>query len=353
MQRLGDLFMLGFTDENFPFVENWAREEGLGGVILFTRNLGTPLAVAALTDRLRRLTPELPPLIAVDQEGGRVARLADPFTRWPPARALGVIGSDDLAFQVGRAMGAELAGAGFTMDMAPVLDVDTNAANPIIGDRSFGGDPALVGRLGGAFARGLTEAGILPVGKHFPGHGDTSADSHLTLPVVPHGRDRLLSVEVAPFRAAAPHLPALMTAHVLYPALDAEHPATLSASILTDLLRREIGYDGLAISDDMEMAGIAARWPAGEAACRFLRAGGDLLLICHRPDVQREAIEAVRRAAARGEIPPARLEEARERIRRARAQAAAAAPRPRPPLPGPDGFPTHRALAARLAGRDD
>ncbi|HEY7675494.1 MAG TPA: beta-N-acetylhexosaminidase, partial [Candidatus Methylomirabilis sp.] len=305
----------------------------------------------ALTHRLRRLTPDLPPLIAVDQEGGRVARLADPFTIWPPARALGVTASEDLAFQVGQAMGEELAAAGFTMDMAPVLDVDTNAANPIIGDRSFGGDPALVGRLGGALARGLAGAGVLAVGKHFPGHGDTAADSHHTLPVVPHDRNRLLSVEVAPFRAAAPHLPAVMSAHVLYPALDAEHPATLSADILTDLLRRDLGYDGLVISDDLEMAGIALRWPAGEAACRFLQAGGDLVLACHRPQVQREALAALRRAVGRGEIPASRLEEARERVRRARAQAAATAPRPRPPLPGPDGFPAHRALAARLAGR--
>ena len=351
MQGLGELFMLGFTDQNLSFVEEWAREEGLGGAILFARNLGAPQAIAALTDRLRRLTPDLPPLIAVDQEGGRVARLAEPFTLWPPARALGRLGSEDLAFHVGQAMGAELAGAGFTMDMAPVLDVDTNAANPIIGDRSFGGDPALVGRLGSAFARGLTEAGVLPVGKHFPGHGDTAADSHLTLPVVPHGRDRLLSVEVAPFRTAAPHLPAVMTAHVLYPGLDAEHPATLSAGILTGLLRTEIGYDGLVISDDLEMAGIAHRWPAGEAACRFLAAGGDLVLVCHRPEFQREALAALRRAAGRGEIPASRLEEARERVRRARSQAAAAAARPRPPLPGPEGLAAHRALAARLAGR--
>jgi beta-N-acetylhexosaminidase len=351
MRGLGDLFMLGFTDDNVAFVEDWAREEGLGGVILFARNLGAPQAIAALTERLRRLTPDLPPLIAVDQEGGRVARLADPFTVWPPARALGVAKSEDLAFHVGRAVGTELAGAGFTMDMAPVLDVDSNAANPIIGDRSFGGDPALVGRLGSAFARGLTEAGVLAVGKHFPGHGDTAADSHLTLPLVPHGRDRLLSVEVAPFRAAAPDLPAVMTAHVLYPSLDAEYPATLSAPILTDLLRSDLGYDGVVISDDMEMAGIAEGWPAGEAACRFLRAGGDLVLVCHRPEVQREALAAVRRAAGRGEIAAARLEEARQRIRRARARAAAAAPRPRPSLPGPDGFPAHRALAARLTSR--
>ncbi len=346
MKGLGDLFMLGFRDENFSFLKTWAREEGLGGVILFAHNLGSPQAIAALTEGLRRLTPDLPPLIAVDQEGGRVARLADPFTVWPPARALGKAQSEELASQVGQAIGTELASAGFTMNMAPVLDVDTNAANPIIGDRSFGADPALVGRLGAAFARGLGEAGILATGKHFPGHGDTAADSHLTLPVVPHGRDRLLSVEIAPFRTAAPHLPAVMTAHVLYPALDADYPATVSPRFLTDLLRRDIGYDGVAISDDMEMAGIAERWSSGEAARRFLQAGGDLVLVCHSPDVQREALEAVRRAAARGEIPTARLEEALTRVRRARARAAA--PRPRPALPGPEGLPAHLALAARL-----
>ncbi len=346
MKHLGELFMLGFSGDDLGFLEAWAREEGLGGVILFARNLGTPAAIAALTDRLRHLTPDLPPLIAVDQEGGRVARLGDPYTVWPPARALGIGSSEELAFQVGQAIGTELASAGFTMDMAPVLDVDTNTANPIIGDRSFGADPALVGRLGAAFARGLAEAGVMAVGKHFPGHGDTAADSHVTLPVVPHGRERLLSVEVAPFRGAAPHLPAIMTAHVLYPALDAESPATLSAPILTDLLRNRLGYDGVVISDDMEMSGIAQRWSPGEAACRLLLAGGDLVLICHRPEAQREALEAVRRAAVRGEIAAPRLEEARARIRSARARAVALPPRPA--LPGPDGFPAHRALARRL-----
>lgn len=347
MTGLGDLFMLGFAGNDLSFLEAWARENGLGGVILFSRNLDAPAAIAALSESLRHLTPDLPPLIAVDQEGGRVARLAEPFTQWPPARALGRAGSEELARDVGQAIGSELASAGFTMNMAPVLDVDTNAANPIIGDRAFAADPDLVARLGGAIARGLADAGVLATGKHFPGHGDTAADSHLTLPVVAHGRDRLLSVEVAPFRATAPHLPALMTAHVLYPALDAENPATLSPAILTDLLRGDIGYDGVVVSDDMEMAGIADRWPAGEAACRFVRAGGDLVLVCLRPEVQREALDAVRRAAARGEIPAPRLEEARARIRRARAWAST--PRPHPPLPNRDGFPTHRALSLRLS----
>jgi len=346
VKGLGELFMLGFAGEDLAFLEAWAREEGLGGVILFARNLGAPEAIAALTERLRRLTPDTPPLIAVDQEGGRVARLGDPFTAWPPARVLGLTGSEDLAFQVGQAIGIELASAGFTMDMAPVLDVDTNAANPIIGDRSFGPDPALVTRLGAAFARGLADAGILATGKHFPGHGDTAADSHLTLPVVPHPRDRLLSVEAAPFRAAAPHLGAIMTAHVLYPALDPEYPATLSYRILTELLRSDLGFDGIVVSDDLEMAGLAGRWAAGAAACRFLQAGGDLVLICHRPEVQREALDAVRRAVARGEIPASRLEEARARIRRGRALAVV--PRFRPSPPGLEGFPAHRALARRL-----
>jgi beta-N-acetylhexosaminidase len=348
MTNLGELFMLGFAGDDLAFLEAWAREAGLGGVILFARNLGGPAEIAALTERLRRLAPDPPPLIAVDQEGGRVARLREPFTLWPPARAVGRLESENLAFQVGRAIGLELAAAGCTMDMAPVLDVDTNPVNPIIGDRAFGADPAQVARFGGACARGLAAAGVLPVGKHFPGHGDTAADSHVTLPLVAHGRDRLLAIEVAPFRTAAPHLPAVMTAHVMYPALDAERPATLSAAILTDLLRRDLEFDGVVVSDDLEMAGIAGRWPAAEAAVRFLQAGGDLVLVCHTPEVQRAALDAVRRAASRGEIPAARLEEARARIRRLRALAAA--PGPRPPLPGPEGYPAHRALAGRIAG---
>ena len=203
-------------------------------------------------------------------------RVRAPATQWPPMMAHdGLPAPDDerTAEQVGRALGDELRALGFDIDFAPVLDVHTNPANPIIGDRAFGRDAATVARRALAFARGLDAAGILACGKHFPGHGDTDTDSHLELPRVDHPWDRLESVELAPFRAAAAaRLPMIMTAHVVFPALDPTRPATLSEQVVTGLLRGKLGFDGVIVSDDLDMKAIAGLLGAGDAAVRAVRA---------------------------------------------------------------------------------
>jgi beta-N-acetylhexosaminidase len=231
-------------------------------------------------------------------------------------RALGEAGDVALARDVGALLGRELRAVGIDQDYAPVVDVDTNPANPVIGDRSFSRDPAAVARLGAAVVEGLQDAGVAACAKHFPGHGDTSQDSHKDLPRLPHPLERLEAVELPPFRAlAAAGVASVMTAHVVFEALDARRPATLSPEVMR-LLRTRAGFDGCAISDDLEMSAVAAHFPLEEAAPGAVAAGVDALLVCHTADVQHRAIDLVRAAVEDGRIPRARIEEATARVGR-------------------------------------
>lgn len=309
------LFCVGFDGlEPSPFVRSFL-EEGGGGAILFSRNIGSRDQVRSLNLELRGLSPSLPPLLLVDQEGGPVQRLRNVATVWPPAAAAGRARDPEVAFAFGRALGREVRALGFNVDCAPVLDVHTNPKNPIIGERALSSDPAEVGTLGLAEVRGFLDSGVLPCGKHFPGHGDTSADSHLTLPRLPHGADRLRAVELVPFRATLQALPLVMTAHVVYEGVDPALPATLSPVIVRDLLRGELGYEGVVVTDDLEMAAIEERWPVEEVVRLGLLAGVDLFLICHSERKQRRAIEAAARLVEEGVIPRERVETSLQRLR--------------------------------------
>jgi beta-N-acetylhexosaminidase len=291
----------------------------VGGVILFRRNVGSPAEIASLTTELHALPSQ--PLVAIDHEGGRVVRLGEPFTPFPPAAAVGGTRNPDLAYRVGRAMGEELASVGIDLNFAPVLDVNSNPANPVIGDRAFGSDPELVSAMGIALMRGLHDGGVLSCGKHFPGHGDTEKDSHLELPVVRRSRTELERTELVPFRAAiAAGVPMLMTAHVLYPALDPDHPATLSRKILTDLLRGELRFEGVVASDDLAMRAIAGHQSIANAAVSTLRAGADALLVCQDLERAVEAFAAIEAAVASGSVDMATINAAATRIQRLRAR---------------------------------
>ncbi|MBI4516979.1 MAG: beta-N-acetylhexosaminidase [Deltaproteobacteria bacterium] len=285
-----------------------------GGVILFRRNVLAPAQLAALTEELHRQPAR--PLIGIDHEGGRVQRLGAPFTVFPAMAVVGATGEAALARQVGRAMGIELAAAGIDLDFAPVLDVNSNPANPIIGDRAFSHDPAVVAAMGVALMHGLHEGGVLSCGKHFPGHGDTDSDSHLALPVVPRDRAALESTELVPFRAAVrAGMPLLMTAHVLYPALDQERPATLSPAVLRDLLRTQLGFTGVIVSDDLGMCAITDHHDVGEAAVQTLAAGAELLLLCSDLAQAVQAASAIERAVVDGRLAAPVLEAAATRVR--------------------------------------
>jgi beta-N-acetylhexosaminidase len=299
----GQLLIGGFYGTELPAsYANALRAGARGGAVLFTRNVTDGVeAVARLNAALlAACEPDRPPLLAIDQEGGRVARLGRPVLALPPMRALGEHGNVDLIRRAARVLSAQLGALGFTMDFAPVLDVHTCETNPVIGDRAFGSDPRGVMRAAVAFVRGMQDGGVLACGKHFPGHGDTTVDSHLALPVVSLDRARLEQVELLPFRAAAgAGIAAFMTAHVVYEALDRAAPATMSRAICGSLLRAELGFEGMLLSDDLEMKAISARYSIEEAAVEAVWAGCDALLVCADESLQDRAHAAlVKRAEA-------------------------------------------------------
>lgn len=320
-QQIGQLVVAGFSGTSVPVeLRALAREFDLGGIILFARNIEAPMQVAELTYDLRQLTGELPPWVSVDQEGGRVQRLRAPCTEWPPLSTLGRSGDSRLAERFARALADELCAVGITLDYAPVLDVATNPQNPVIGDRAISGDAEQVAVLGSLIVRTLQREGVAACGKHFPGHGDTSVDSHEDLPVVAHDADRLREVELEPFRAAiAADVAALMMAHVSYPALDDATPATLSSRVVTDVLRRELGFTGLIATDDMEMGAIAKYYGAVDASVQAVVAGCDMLLLCGT-DLARqvEVIEGLIHALEEGTLSERRVEDAVNRQRHAK-----------------------------------
>jgi beta-N-acetylhexosaminidase len=327
VRRVGQRFMIGFDGlEASPDVKRLIRDFGVGHVILFTRNVEGPEQVAGLNRELQETARDaghdLPLLIAVDQEGGRVARMGPPWTVWPPLRALGRIGSEDLARgealarRMGAALAAECASAGIKCDFAPIMDVDTNPDNPIIGNRSFGDDPELVGRLGAAMIEGLQGGGVVASAKHFPGHGDTSVDSHLDLPVVEQGRSRLQDVEIRPFRrAVAANVATVMMAHVLYPELDPELPASLSPGIVDGILRGDLGYKGVVFTDDLEMKAVADRWTPDRSAVLAMRSGCDIVPVCITHDAQVTAMEGAIRAVEAGDVPFKAMDDSLKRVR--------------------------------------
>jgi beta-N-acetylhexosaminidase len=354
--QIGQLLVAGFDGHQIPpELRSLAKEFGLGGVILFARNVGDPEQVAEVCFEASRLTPDLPPWVSVDQEGGRVARLKAPFTEWPPMATLGRSGDTRLAERFARALAAELKAVGITLDYAPVLDVHTNPKNTVIGDRALAEDAKDVARLGAAIIRTLQAEGIAACGKHFPGHGDTTADSHHELPLVEHPPERLREVEWVPFRAAADAgVATIMTAHVFVPALDDARPATLSRRVVTDLLRGELRFDGVILSDDLEMKAIAAAYEVPAAAVLAIEAGCDGALICSgNHDTQAAALEALVHAVEEDRLRLSRVEDALKRQQRAKERFLAAAVAARPPaaraLRAALGRDEHRAVADEMA----
>jgi beta-N-acetylhexosaminidase len=310
----------GFVGADRPpdWVLRWA-EAGLGGVVLFSRNVGTPEQLRGLTAGLHAAGGGL--VVAIDEEGGDVTRLeAATGSSYPGNGALGAIDDVELTRRVASAMGTDLSEAGVDLNLAPVADVNTEPQNPVIGIRSFGSDPSLVARHVAAFVEGLQSAGVAACAKHFPGHGATTVDSHLGLPQVTHGLERLLAEELPPFRAAVrAGVAAIMTAHILVPALD-DVPATVSSQILGGLLREELGFDGMVMTDALEMRGLSGTLGVEQGAVRALAAGADALCLGH--DLGAESVASVHAAIVAavhdGRLPEGRLQQAAERVARAR-----------------------------------
>jgi beta-N-acetylhexosaminidase len=329
------------------------------GFILFARNVVEPAQVRELNRELASLVdPASPALLSVDQEGGRVQRIREPATPWPPMRTVGQ--AEVHTAEVATAIATELRAMGFNLNFAPVADVDSNPANPVIGDRAFGRDPAEVARHVRAFVTAHQAAGVIACAKHFPGHGDTHLDSHHALPSVDVDLPELLRRELVPFAAAVQAgVGTLMSAHVIFPALDEDWPATLSPRVIPQLLRaapgatpregRGLGFSGVLFSDDMEMKAVHGRWPVDELARRGVAATIDLFLCCRAPTLQLEMFEALVRAQEADAGHAARVRESARRVRALRERFL----RDAPPAPSLDalGSLEHRVLAESVRRR--
>jgi len=327
-EKIGQLFLVYFEGPILsPSLREMITDYHIGGILLFgiSGNIENPAQVARLVDSAQQQAvacrPGLALFVGVDQEGGPVVRLTVGSTVFPSNMAVGATGSAELAALMADTTAAELKALGINVNLAPVLDVNSNPANPVIGIRSFGSSPEEVARLGTAMISAYKRRGVIATAKHFPGHGDTAVDSHVGLPIVNRSRDSLDTVELVPFRAAiANGVEAIMTAHIEVPAIEPSEglPATLSARILDGLLRRELGFQGLIVTDSLGMNALNLPGGAAEAAVRAFQAGADLLAFGadrgHRPEEQRDAYHRMLDAVASGVISRARVDDSVRRI---------------------------------------
>lgn len=353
-EKAAQMIFLGFRETELPGrVADFVEEHGLGGIILFTRNVKTREQTLALTSAAqqaaKRSRQGLPLAISIDQEGGVVTRMAEEagYTHFPGNMALGAADDPTLTYRAARTMAAEMRAVGINWNLAPVLDVNNNAMNPVIGVRSYGAAPELVSRQGCAAVKGYQDGHVAACGKHFPGHGDTAVDSHLALPVIPHDRARLEAVEFAPFRAAiAAGLDSMMTAHVFFPALEPTPglPATLSRNVLTGLLRQEMAFDGVISTDCLEMKAITENFTPEQTVQLAVDAGADALLVSHTWSLQMATYEALLKLARQGKISEERLAQSAYRIVRMKL-----ARKMDEFIPADVGSPAHHAVADDVA----
>jgi beta-N-acetylhexosaminidase len=297
------------------------REGHIGGIILFSRNIENPLQLAALCRGLQSAASKAkdsPLFLAVDQEGGRVARLKEPFRRFPGNAAIGMDEEPvKRAIEFATVTSKEMKIVGLNMNLAPVVDVQRGEIEKHLAGRSFGEDPEVVAFLGRTVVKHLQKNGIMAVAKHFPGLGRADVDPHFHLPKINIGSEELERINFPPFAAAIEEgVCAIMTSHAIYPALDHERPATLSPVVLTEVLREKMGFRGLTITDDLEMGAIATDRSVAEGALKSFQAGADILLICKDQSHVRESLDALRQAVSKGTISTERLGQSLERIRK-------------------------------------
>lgn len=319
-EKLGQMVIVGLSGTEMDArAAEMIRRQRVGGFILYQPNMRDPQQVWKLADALKqenkRYNRDAPLFLSLDEEGGRVARMPEPLPRFPSARKVGKTNDPAYAKRVAEAIAEELKAYGFNMDYYPVLDVDSNPANPVIGDRAYGVDAASVIRMAIPAMKGMQERQIVPVVKHFPGHGDTSVDSHIGLPVVPHDKERLRRVELAPFaEAVRSGADAVMVGHLLLPKLDARYPASLSQAVMTDWLRGELGFQGVIVTDDLTMGAISSQYDIGAAAVRSVQSGADILLIGHEHEKQMAVLQALRQAVKDQSISLERINRSAERV---------------------------------------
>ena len=320
LDKMGQLMVMGLRDKTLlPDEAEFIVKNNVGGVILFSRNVESPQQISELCRSIQALRhkqrDKLPLFISIDMEGGRVARLKDPFTIWPPMSKIGDADSTSLAFKFGMAMGQELRAVGINLDYAPCVDVFTNPKNTIIGDRAFSTDPEQVAKMASAVVRGFIKSGIIPCAKHFPGHGHTIIDSHLDLPVEDADIERLRTVEIVPFKKVfRSRIDLVMTAHIKFPKVDPEWPVTLSEKFLKGILREELRYKNLIMSDDLDMNALANNYPVEQIPVLALKAGCDMILYCNNFDHPQVALDSVSKALKDGVLKAADIDESYKRV---------------------------------------
>lgn len=324
--NIGRLFMSGIPGTSVDAAtEALIRDHCLGGVILFNRNIEGPMQLASLCNDLQDKAMKyhgIPLFIAIDQEGGRVARLKEPFTVFPGNKAIGENNRPaEMAEDFARITAKEMTLVGLNMNLAPVLDLNKGEPERHLAGRILGDDPEKVALLGQTIVKVLQKNGVMAVAKHFPGLGKTSVDPHHHLPTIEIGSKEMEEANLYPFRAAVKgKVAAVMTSHAVYPALEPEAPASLSRIIITDILRKRIGFKGLVITDDLEMGAISKRWGISGGAVAAFEAGADILLICQGQKFVLESMNALRGKLLRNEIPLKRLHQSVERIMKAKAK---------------------------------
>ncbi|MBA2939205.1 beta-N-acetylhexosaminidase [Paenibacillus sp. CGMCC 1.16610] len=354
-QKIGQLFICGFDAiEPNPAITQLIEEYGLGGVIYFRRNVKDAHQLAHLSAKLQEISHHSggqPLFIAVDQEGGMVSRIEKGATLLPGNMALGAAFAPAGVYASSKIMGKELRQMGVNMNFAPCLDINNNPLNPVIGVRSYGETAAIVGDMGTHAVKGLQDMGVIATVKHFPGHGDTSEDSHHDLPVVPHSMERLMELELAPFiKAIEGGVDAIMTAHVVFAALEQNGvPSTLSYRILTELLREELNFKGLIVTDCLEMKAISEGIGVAEGAVRAIEAGSDLILVSHTLERQVSAMEAVIAAVESGRIPESRIDASVLRVMTHKYKREIQFEKLAPIPEGPISTPEHQLLAKELS----
>lgn len=318
-EKIGQLFIVGFEGtELSESIAKLIKQEKIGGVVLFPRNFKDIPQLIKLINDLQTCSLEyqdVPLFVSVDQEGGRVLRLGAPFTQFPSCAEIGASNDKNQTKSYAESLARELKACGINMNYAPVLDILTNKENKVIGDRAFGSDPELVSCHGNIFIKEFLNQHLIPVGKHFPGHGATSLDSHFDLPEVDMDVEHLKTVETLPFQKAIQNgLEVIMTAHVKYHRMDPLFPATLSKTILTRFLKEELGFQGLVITDDLEMKAVERFYSEEEIPILAVLAGVDCLLVCHDYDKQQSLIKGLKTAVRKGAISEKKIQESFDKI---------------------------------------
>ncbi|WP_353096484.1 beta-N-acetylhexosaminidase [Tissierella praeacuta] len=305
-EKIGQLMIVGFdgTEVNDEIIRT-IEELKVGGFILFSRNIVDENQTLSLLNKIKETNSnnDIPLFLSIDEEGGRVSRLPKSFVKIPVAMKIGNKNDKDISYRLGSILGRRVGSVGFNVDFAPVLDINSNPKNPVIGDRSFGSTVDQVANNGLQVMLGIKDTGIIPAVKHFPGHGDTDIDSHIKLPMVNKTIDQLKSFELVPFMEAInKDADMVMVAHILYPNIDKDYPATMSSKMIQNILRDDLGYNGVVVSDDMTMGAIVENYTLEDGVLSFIKAGGDIALVCHGKENPAKVFEKIKEAVKIGEL---------------------------------------------------